>query len=838
MSRILSDLHTAVSDGNVSAKDRRRVAKQVLKLFGVGLTRAGRIYTPAPEDEGIDPAPEDEDLESPDISMDGTDDDDDGAGTNGDAATDDPDDAATDDPTTEEPDDPTAAGPDADVELTRDLRRHLERLERTEVDVHRSTKKLHQHLGFKLIKDLAPCVLRRGSRALMSPPQSYKNLAEAALAIVAKAVERPCLMLVGDVKTNIMSLIRKMRPVLRRFDVTPRFVDGRVIRALAADENARGARRGGDRGARKRRAAASTLTDEDMRDFRRGALFLVAQAGAAPVRALRRALHDVEGLCLVLDESDYMFTSALPASFLAGIPNAAFHGAASPVLARVRARVAAGVTPVPENSVTKREQELYGIVAQASRVVSVSATHMATLKWHSDLRLPYHVSIADPLRLQRKGCTLVSALEVFKGPNGRPVWLDPLSQTRKHKYNVNSPQVRAFLQAFRADASKGRMLMVALTTAIRAGEVNAQSVMKTCVERCTTAAGVAPVGIVVAEGGARLYVDGAWLNGGAPMDPQAALQYVDDTYGLERPVIVAGYGSLTRCVSLRSDRRVITHLLVAPTKGYPASDVAQMVARFCGFCKERRTENVGRDRVVCLMLEADYDLVSQLDGLTEQALTASGTGSVDTLDAWKTMAYSGVFHAALLTRRKHARGKLGVNEDMQPAVWLARRTLYTADHTGDDAVATDNDDDDVAVSRDLERRAEGTRDRKQRKRRAVEVLTDSAEGTRGRNQRPRRAAEVPTNSATQEAAVKAQLRGKESSGTGIVEALQKRGLLVSFTSVDDKPATVPKGAFVLCVRGKDCVRTEAIKRTNRVLRQKENITFRRVGERTGLWCLV
>ncbi len=687
-------MHKALSNGEVAAKDRRHVAK-MLKLsrkvrirFGEGLTRAARIDLPSPEDVYIYNEPPDSDSGT---STDGTEED--STSTDGTDEVPTTDDATTEDPTTEEPDDPiTTEGPDAEVVLTRDLLRQLQRHDITEVEVHGKTKKLHQHLGFKLIEDLAPCVLRPGSRVLMSPPQSYKNLAEAALAIVAKTVGRPCLMLVGDVKTNIMSLIEKMQLVLRDFDVTPRFVDGKVIRALNGETV------WGAKPARKRRAArsASLLTDEDMRNFRRGALFLVAQAGAAPVRALRKALHDVKGLCLVLDESDFMFTSALPASFLDGIPDSAHPGIASPVLARVRARVAAGSTPVPEKAVTQREQELYGIVAQASRVVSVSATHMATLKWHSDLRLPYHVSFADPRRLQRKGCTLVSALEVFKTPNGRPVWLDPLRQTRKHKYNVNSPEVRAFLQAFRADASPGRMLMVALTTAIRAGEVNAQSIIESCVERCTTAAGVAPIGIVVAEGGARLYVDGAW-EGGAPRDAKEALQYVDNIYGLDRPVIVAGYGCLTRCISLRSDRRVITHLLVAPTKGYPASDVAQMVARFCGFCKERRTENVGRDGVVCLMLEADYHLVSQLDGLTREALTASGTGSVDTLDAWKTMAYSGVFHAALLTRRKHARGKLHVNEDLQPAakrarMWAGMRAFVAPQPSVVRAVLLENDE--------------------------------------------------------------------------------------------------------------------------------------------------
>ena len=42
----------------------------------------------------------------------------------------------------------------------------------------------------------------------------------------------------------------------------------------------------------------------------------------------------------------------------------------------------------------------------------------------------------------------------------------------------------------------------------------------------------------------------------------SAIEFVDSTWGLQVPVIVFGYHCLGRSKSIRSDKRVITHLIV------------------------------------------------------------------------------------------------------------------------------------------------------------------------------------------------------------------------------------------------------------------------------------
>ena len=50
-----------------------------------------------------------------------------------------------------------------------------------------------------------------------------------------------------------------------------------------------------------------------------------------------------------------------------------------------------------------------------------------------------------------------------------------------------------------------------------------------------------------------------------------AIEFIDSTWGLQIPVIVFGYHCLGRSKSIRSDKRVITHLIVALQNGKTAA---------------------------------------------------------------------------------------------------------------------------------------------------------------------------------------------------------------------------------------------------------------------------
>ena len=56
-----------------------------------------------------------------------------------------------------------------------------------------------------------------------------------------------------------------------------------------------------------------------------------------------------------------------------------------------------------------------------------------------------------------------------------------------------------------------------------------------------------------------------------------AIEFIDSTWGLQVPVIVFGYHCLGRSKSIRSDKRVITHLIVALQNGKTAASSLPLV---------------------------------------------------------------------------------------------------------------------------------------------------------------------------------------------------------------------------------------------------------------------
>ncbi len=66
-----------------------------------------------------------------------------------------------------------------------------------------------------------------------------------------------------------------------------------------------------------------------------------------------------------------------------------------------------------------------------------------------------------------------------------------------------------------------------------------------------------------------------------PGESQAAagITKVDSTWGLNRAIVMVGYGSLGRNVSIRSDKRCLTHIIARYGAGKVAADQYQLMLR-------------------------------------------------------------------------------------------------------------------------------------------------------------------------------------------------------------------------------------------------------------------
>lgn len=65
-----------------------------------------------------------------------------------------------------------------------------------------------------------------------------------------------------------------------------------------------------------------------------------------------------------------------------------------------------------------------------------------------------------------------------------------------------------------------------------------------------------------------------------------AIKEFDERYSLKRPIIVIGYNVIGRCASIRSRKRVITHIISGYQKARNTADLEQMALRGNGLTKE------------------------------------------------------------------------------------------------------------------------------------------------------------------------------------------------------------------------------------------------------------
>lgn len=113
--------------------------------------------------------------------------------------------------------------------------------------------------------------------------------------------------------------------------------------------------------------------------------------------------------------------------------------------------------------------------------------------------------------------------------------------------------------------------------------------------------------IVAAGAGCKYRVDDgdAWTNA-KDKDLQKTIAEVQLLTRSQRPIAVFTYATGFRAVSIRSDDRVPTHLVISITKGYAMENVFQALGRGTGECREQLHAN-GFEHVTVLTKSFDYD---------------------------------------------------------------------------------------------------------------------------------------------------------------------------------------------------------------------------------------
>jgi hypothetical protein len=127
---------------------------------------------------------------------------------------------------------------------------------------------------------------------------------------------------------------------------------------------------------------------------------------------------------------------------------------------------------------------------------------------------------------------------------------------------------------------------------------------------------------------------------GKKLSLSASIQHLDEKLGLHRPIIVLGFACLKRCVSVRSDHRVITHAILNMSPKSVSSNMQQLYMRAAGFTKHLRSLN-GFDRLELKCRKEDSKIVKSLYTFTETVLRMSGTGNIADLSLWMSAEVSG-----------------------------------------------------------------------------------------------------------------------------------------------------------------------------------------------------
>ena len=564
----------------------------------------------------------------------------------------------------------------------------IEALKKTPFTYFSQTKEFH-HFCNGPLEDIGRSIANidaAQSNAYLSSEQTNKGMVAAATIKIAHLMTRPSVMLVADLKANIAHLCQtKIDIALQQFGINAINPSGR--------------------------AGFSKLSNnaDQMVAFREGRLTLVVQAIDNNLMLLNDLIrtHNIGDIVVVLDESDAMWSSPVSKH-----------------------------KPWTASDLTSREKHLYNFLAGKDAggvglplfgnnrircLFQVSASHVATLEWHSMWRCPYRAHVVELDLLKSRHYAVYDCLSTLKSPRGFDMYLVKETQNSKmnklnkvnNSYNMESDEVNRMIDVFSDDAhdplKTGLLMMVGMSPLIQAKTgMNAfqisESILNKMCDRAEATPGpstratscVSSIGIIVCEKGPILVVIDEvsrkvaftqitrTIKNAQGRDvsvrvttAEDAIKHVNRTYGLATPLFIVGYQLLRRCLSLRSDDRVITHLMVGPSAGMSAANVQQMSMRCGGWTVGVRESN-GFEDVTVLMTRDDYELVQNLYKFTCYALNVSATGRLEDVDAWKTQEYGAHFMNVLQTSRPHATGRMGKEIGVSLSRWAAPKATNPA----------------------------------------------------------------------------------------------------------------------------------------------------------------
>jgi hypothetical protein len=244
-------------------------------------------------------------------------------------------------------------------------------------------------LGDRINVDLdhvTRCVLQPGSHIVLGPEQSDKTMVIAGVAVanVAVGAGSPCMVCVKDQVNNVKDVQQKMNAMLEVHGIKTMYICGKTdVQKLVA-------------------------SDGGLDDFLCGRLLLVFSAYTYPLSCIAAMLElfSVSDALLIADECDALWAYEVP-------------------VAQLQATDWAGLAA--EFKITKREAQMYRILGvhplnrtpgeRCSRVrsfIQISATHIATLAWHSMWSIDQVYGSAMQLRSLEESYTLYADLKAMK----------------------------------------------------------------------------------------------------------------------------------------------------------------------------------------------------------------------------------------------------------------------------------------------------------------------------------------------------------------------------------------------------------------------------------------
>ncbi|DBA67760.1 TPA: hypothetical protein ACH3X2_000073 [Trebouxia sp. C0005] len=498
---------------------------------------------------------------------------------------------------------------------------------------------------------LARCIECPGSWIVQSSEQSGKTTGKAALALVSMRMGQPLVIMIKDVKSNAEKVAQDIRILLEPFDMDVFYCSGK----------------------RSWEAVHSLATAR----FKIGQTVLIMSVHANELKCLNDFLADnqIAGITVVADESDNLWSSEITD------PTADDH-----------------------NLCSKREIQLYKLLGSAttgspvplspgSRVrsfVQVSATHIATLIWHCQWKLPCSFVSVDKAKLLSKDYALEQDVQLVGT-------LQPEELSKGHDYAIHSDEVVKELRHFNEDPRCGRLMMVCLTPYVRcADKMTSFSMAETILREhvpdavCLVVHGngvnalysggpgpssssapdysTAPGEVIMRESGSIAGGDkrkqrtrpGPDRRGNSKArQASEGIEQFDTRYGSARPIIVVGYNMIGRCASIRSRKRVITHIIGGYQNGRSKGDLEQMLLRGNGQTRSVRARN-GYTSIRAVVLADDYNTIQNLYDFTQEALKLSGTGRVQDLGNWNMGNYAERYLPLIQNKRLWCRKSLGV----------------------------------------------------------------------------------------------------------------------------------------------------------------------------------